>query len=166
MSFYFFHLSLMFSSLDRWTTIKIRHFCLFCAIPAISIAAHIFVTMSNFQFLTVFNKIFLLFCFYQQFNIQEKQLCNSFFIYGKIKLTYFKPTSLINTQSKRKRNKQLQINSTHYTFILPCCLLSFPMYFLFFFFLFFFVFSLQCTPCKAEQPVQGMELQEKEAQKD
>ena len=33
-------------------------------------------------------------------------------------------------------------------------------------FLFFFVFKLGFTPCKAEQPLQGMELQEKETQKD
>ena len=31
---------------------------------------------------------------------------------------------------------------------------------------FFFFFKLGFTPCKAEQPLQGMELQEKEAQKD
>ena len=29
-----------------------------------------------------------------------------------------------------------------------------------------FFFKLGFTPCKAEQPLQGMELQEKEAQKD
>ena len=29
-----------------------------------------------------------------------------------------------------------------------------------------FFFKLACTPCKAEQPLQGMELQEKKAQKD
>ena len=29
-----------------------------------------------------------------------------------------------------------------------------------------FFFKLGFTPCKAEQPFQGMELQEKEAQKD
>ena len=29
-----------------------------------------------------------------------------------------------------------------------------------------FFFSLGFTPCKAEQPLQGMELQEKETQKD
>ena len=29
-----------------------------------------------------------------------------------------------------------------------------------------FFFKLEFTPCKAEQPLQGMELQEKEAQKD
>ena len=33
-----------------------------------------------------------------------------------------------------------------------------------FFFLFFF--QLGFTPCKAEQPLQGMELREKETQKD
>ena len=27
-------------------------------------------------------------------------------------------------------------------------------------------FNFNCDPCKAEQPLQGMELQEKEAQKD
>ena len=31
---------------------------------------------------------------------------------------------------------------------------------------FFFFFQLGFTPCKAEQPLQGMELQEKETQKD
>ena len=31
---------------------------------------------------------------------------------------------------------------------------------------FFFSFSLGFTPCKAEQPLQDMELQEKETQKD
>ena len=31
---------------------------------------------------------------------------------------------------------------------------------------FFFIFLLGFTPCKAEQPLQGMELQEKETQKD
>ena len=31
---------------------------------------------------------------------------------------------------------------------------------------FFFFFKLGFTPCKAEQPLQGMELQEKETQKD
>ena len=46
-SFYFFHLSLMFSSLCRGTTMKIRHLCPFCAIPAIFIAIHISVT-NNF----------------------------------------------------------------------------------------------------------------------
>ena len=30
----------------------------------------------------------------------------------------------------------------------------------------FFFFKLGFTPCKAEQPLQDMELQEKEAQKD
>ena len=30
----------------------------------------------------------------------------------------------------------------------------------------FFFFKLGFTPCKAEQPLQGMELQEKETQKD
>ena len=44
----FFHLSLMFSSLSRETTMKIRHFCPFCAIPAISIAVYISVKISNF----------------------------------------------------------------------------------------------------------------------
>ena len=34
---------------------KIKHFCSFRAIPAISIAVHISVKKSNFQFLTVFN---------------------------------------------------------------------------------------------------------------
>ena len=29
-----------------------------------------------------------------------------------------------------------------------------------------FIFKSGFTPCKAEQPLQGMELQEKEAQKD
>ena len=29
-----------------------------------------------------------------------------------------------------------------------------------------FFFELEFTPCKTEQPLQGMELQEKEAQKD
>ena len=29
-----------------------------------------------------------------------------------------------------------------------------------------FFFKLEFTPCKAEQPLQGMELQEKETQKD
>ena len=29
-----------------------------------------------------------------------------------------------------------------------------------------YVCIFNCTPCKAEQPLQGMELQEKEAQKD
>ena len=32
--------------------------------------------------------------------------------------------------------------------------------------IFIFYFQLRFTPCKAEQPLQGMELQEKEAQKD
>ena len=31
---------------------------------------------------------------------------------------------------------------------------------------FFFFFKLGFTPCKAEQPLQGIELQEKETQKD
>ena len=31
---------------------------------------------------------------------------------------------------------------------------------------FFLFFKLAFTPCKADQPLQGMELQEKEAQKD
>ena len=30
----------------------------------------------------------------------------------------------------------------------------------------FFIFKLELTPCKAEQPLWGMELQEKEVQKD
>ena len=30
----------------------------------------------------------------------------------------------------------------------------------------FFFFKLGFTPCKAEQPLRGVELQEKEAQKD
>ena len=30
----------------------------------------------------------------------------------------------------------------------------------------FFSFQLEFTPCRVEQPLQGMELQEKEAQKD
>ena len=34
------------------------------------------------------------------------------------------------------------------------------------YFVFFFFFLMGFTPCKAEQPLQGMELQEKEAQKD
>ena len=32
--------------------------------------------------------------------------------------------------------------------------------------IFFFFFKLLFTPCKAEQPLQGMDLQEKETQKD
>ena len=64
------------------TTVKLKFFCLFCAIPAISIAVHILATLSNFQFLTVFTQFF-----YQQFDIQVLQLCNSFFsIYGEIKV--------------------------------------------------------------------------------
>ena len=39
----------------------------------------------------------------------------------------------------------------------------FLFYFIFFIFLFF---KLGFTPCKAEQPVRGMELQEKEAHQD
>ena len=31
---------------------------------------------------------------------------------------------------------------------------------------FFFFFLIAFTPCKAEQPLQGMKLQEKETQKD
>ena len=31
---------------------------------------------------------------------------------------------------------------------------------------FFFLKKFELTPCKAEQPLQGMELQEKETQKD
>ena len=42
---------------------KIKHFCSFRAIPAISIADHISVKISNFQFLTVFNQFVLLFVF-------------------------------------------------------------------------------------------------------
>ena len=34
------------------------------------------------------------------------------------------------------------------------------------FYIFLFFFLLGFTPCKAEQPLRGMELQEKEAQKD
>ena len=45
--FYFSHLSLMFSSLSRRTTMKIRHLCPFYAITAISIAVHISVTKNN-----------------------------------------------------------------------------------------------------------------------
>ena len=33
------------------------------------------------------------------------------------------------------------------------------------FYIFLFFFELGFTPCKAEKPLQGMELQEKEAQK-
>ena len=33
-------------------------------------------------------------------------------------------------------------------------------------FFLFFIFKLGFTPCKAEQPLQGKELQEKETQKD
>ena len=42
---------------------KIKHSCSFRAIPAISIADHISVKISNFQFLTVFNQFVLLFVF-------------------------------------------------------------------------------------------------------
>ena len=49
-SFYFFHLSLMFSSLSRGTTMKRRHLYPFCAVPAISIAVHISVTNSFLLF--------------------------------------------------------------------------------------------------------------------
>ena len=49
LSIFFFHLSLMFLSLRRGTTMKIRHFCPFLSpIPSISIAFHISVTISNF----------------------------------------------------------------------------------------------------------------------
>ena len=43
----FSNLSLMFWTLPRGTTMKIRHLCPFCAIPAISIAIHMSVT-NNF----------------------------------------------------------------------------------------------------------------------
>ena len=33
-------------------------------------------------------------------------------------------------------------------------------------FIYLFIFKLEFTPCKAGQPLQGTELQEKEAQKD
>ena len=46
-SSYFFHLSLMFPSLSRGTSMKIRHFCPFCSMAATSINAHISVT-NNF----------------------------------------------------------------------------------------------------------------------
>ena len=46
-SFHFSHLSLIFSSLSRGTTMKIRHLCPFYAITAISIAVHISVTKNN-----------------------------------------------------------------------------------------------------------------------
>ena len=35
-----------------------------------------------------------------------------------------------------------------------------------FYYYYYYFFQLGFTPCKAEQPLQGMELQEKEAQKD
>ena len=47
LSIFFPYLSLMFSILSRGTTMKIRHLCPFCAIPAIFIAIHISIT-NNF----------------------------------------------------------------------------------------------------------------------
>ena len=44
----FFHLYLMFSSFNRKTTVKMRHSCPFCAIPAISMTVHISVTIICF----------------------------------------------------------------------------------------------------------------------
>ena len=45
-------------------------------------------------------------------------------------------------------------------------LLNVIWWLLFIFFFFFKKKKLRFTPCKAEQPLKGMELQEKETQKD
>ena len=76
----FYFIALIFSSLSRRTAMKIRLFCQFCAIPAISITVHISLTISNFWFLSIFNQFFfyyyinfiiLLCCFYQLSYIKE-----------------------------------------------------------------------------------------------
>ena len=64
---------------------KIRHFCPFCAIPAISVAVHISVTVSNFYLLTVFNQFVLLFVFINYLMFRSNNFV-ILFIYGEIKL--------------------------------------------------------------------------------
>ena len=98
---------------------KIRHFCPFCAIPAISITVHISVTISNFQFLTVLNQfVLLLFVFINYLTYRSNNFV-ILYIYAEIKLTNLLNPKFISSVIKQSGyfDEEIleKVNNKYYT---------------------------------------------------